>query len=256
MKKQLLNYMNLPEKRAVILQSGGLDSIVVSTLLTWAGFEAVEVFVDYGQKALDKELEYAQRHCDYLGRKLEIVHLDIPWFKNQAIIDGTVDNEGKEFTKNNKVNPDVHISMRNHMLLSIAGSLAESLQYKYICSGLNGYQTLLGRPKLGFVDAHKNFIKKLEKSLNEGSAMKWEYKNKLKLLTPLIGMSKREIIELGFEIFADFENSWSCYNNDDKPCLKCGSCITRAEGFELVFAEDPLLEKLDMKISKNLLFNK
>lgn len=254
MKKELLNYMNLPNKKAVLLQSGGLDSNICAAMLTWAGFKVVELFVDYGQSALDRELEMAEKICEYYGHKLVKAKIDIPWFKKLPIVGGTVKSDGVEEIKLNKVDPESYIPLRNHLLISMAGSLAESLKYEYICSGLNGQQNILGKPTGGFVDAHKNFAISLEKSMSEGSTMKHQYRKNFKLLTPLMGMNKSEVITLGFDVGADMSKSWSCYNSGEVPCLHCSSCIGRAEGFALLIADDPLLVELGVEMPKENLF--
>ena len=162
MKNLLQKYKALPDKRAVLLQSGGLDSCVCDALVHQAGFEVTELFVDYGQSALEKEWAMSQEMCDLYGHKLIRVSIDLPWLKTLPIVGGTVESTGVEEIKRGVVDPESYIPLRNQILLSIAGSLAESLQIRYVCTGLNGSQNILGKPRDGFVDTHPNFAKALE----------------------------------------------------------------------------------------------
>ena len=254
MRNILQKYKSLPNKKAVLLQSGGLDSCVCDALLHRAGFEVTELFVDYGQSALEKEWEMSQEMSDLYGHKLIRVSIDLPWLKTLPIVGGVVESTGVEEIKRGIVDPESYIPLRNQVLLSIAGSLAESLQVEYICTGLNGSQSILGKPLGGFVDTHPNFAKAVEKSLTEGSVTKHHLNNSFKVLTPLMNKSKPEIIALGFVVGANMSLSWSCYNSGNTPCCHCSSCIGRAEGFHLVAREDPLFTDLGIKFPKNNLF--
>ena len=254
MKNLLQKYKALPDKRVVLLQSGGLDSCVCDALLHQAGFEVTELFVDYGQSALEKEWAMSQEMSDLYGHKLIRASIDLPWLKTLPIVGGTVESTGVEEIKRGVVDPESYIPLRNQVLLSMAGSLAESLQIRYICTGLNGSQNIFGKPRDGFVDTHPNFAKALEKSLTEGSVMKHHSNSSFKVLTPLMSKSKPEIISLGFEVGANMSLSWSCFNSGEVPCCHCSSCIGRAEGFHLVEREDPLFTDLGIKFPKNNLF--
>ena len=254
MKNLLQKYKELPDKKVVLLQSGGLDSCVCATFLKVAGFEVTELFVDYGQSALEKEWEMSQEMAELHNHKLIRAKIDLPWLKTLPIVGGVVLSTGVEEIKQGVVDPESYIPLRNHILLSMAGSLAESLQVKYICTGLNGSQNLLGKPFGGFVDTHPNFAKAIEKSLSEGSAMKHHLNSKFTVLTPLIGKSKPEIIRLGLDIGANMGLSWSCFNSGDVPCCHCSSWIGREEGFVLARALDPLLLDLGVKFPKENLF--
>lgn len=254
MQNVLRRYQKLPDKRAVLLQSGGLDSCVCAALLHKAGFEVTELFVDYGQSALEKEWEMTQEMADLYGHELIKVSIDLPWLKTLPIVGGEVKSTGVEEIKRGAVDPESYIPLRNHVLLGIAGSLAESLKVKYICTGLNGSQNIMGKPRDGFVDTHPNFAKAVAKSLTEGSVMKHHSHDKFTVLTPLMSKSKPEIIALGLSVGANMSLSWSCYNNGDVPCCHCSSCIGRAEGFYLVGIQDPLLTDLGTKFPKENLF--
>lgn len=240
MDKEILNYVNLPNKRVVLLCSGGLDSCVCAHLLTWSGFIIRGVFVDYGQSALKKEWEKTKALSKSLGFKVTRVKIDIPWIKDLPIVGGEVTEDGEIHIQRKEADPDCYIPLRNHILISLAGSLAEKLKFPYICTGIAGWQDILGRPKYGYTDAHRKFADSLEYSLNEGSVFYHQDHRKFKILTPLVSKSKAEIIQLGEEICADFSLSWTCYNGGEKPCGKCPSCIDRANGFRANCLEDPL----------------
>lgn len=255
MNKRNLNTVNLPDKRAIVLQSGGLDSNVCASFLDWAGFvEVVELFIDYGQSAIKKEREMAKKIAEFFGHEFVECKINLPWFSEVALVGGKVAGDGIEYAKKNQIDKESYVPLRNHVFISIAGSLAESRHFKYVCCGVNGSQDILGRPKYGFVDTHQSFIKSIEDSINEGSATKHKDKSKIEIITPLIGMSKRDVIDLGLRIKAPLEHSWSCYNNGNKPCMQCSSCIGRAEGFYSACVDDPLLISLGVKTDFSKLF--
>lgn len=254
MKTNVTEYKKIQDKRAILLQSGGLDSCVCDAVLREAGFEVIELFVDYGQSALEKEWEMSKEMADLYNHEIIRVNIDIPWFKTLPIVGGTVESTGIEEINKGIVDPESYIPLRNQILLSIAGSLAESRQIKYVCTGLNGNQNLFGKPLFGFVDTHPNFAKAIEKSLTEGSVMKHHLGSKFEILAPLMSKSKPEIIALGYAVNANMGLSWSCFNSGDIPCCHCSSCIGREEGFILAGRQDPLLINSKIKFPKNNLF--
>lgn len=244
----------MPKKRAVLLQSGGLDSAVCASFLHWAGFKVTSVFINYGQSAVKREQEMAERISSKYGQSLCVVKIDLPWLKSLPIVGGEVKSNGVEEVKLNIADPESHVPLRNHLFISVAGSLAESKRFQYVCAGLNGKQDLFGRPHDGYVDTHKNFAVKLSKSMSEGSVMKHQHKTRIELLTPLMGMSKSEVIQFGLEVGTDFTDSWTCFNGDEYPCMQCNSCIGREEGFVLAGVKDPLLRLLELEFPEENLF--
>ena len=250
MNKQLLNYVNLSDKRVVLLQSGGLDSCILAHFLAWSGFKVYNLFIDYNQTALEKEWETAQQLTKSLNQKIIKAQIRVPWFDNEIMNGGVVTSNGYDNYNNGVQDSQTYVPLRNHLFISLAGTLAEKKRIPYICSGIAGAQDILGRPKNGFTDSHKKFADKICDSLNEGSEMYHHLHHPFTLLTPFVGMKKEEIIYLGREISADMSLSWTCYNKGPIPCGKCSACICRQIGFLNNEIPDPLLEYLSKPIDK------
>lgn len=248
MKKELLKYNDLVNKRVVLLQSGGLDSLICACLFNHFGFEMHHVFVNYGQNSFKKEYETAKSIIDEYGGELHVVNLSLPWLHDSTVIAGHKVEDWNSDGSLNTIEAGTYVPLRNHFLLSIAGSLAEAKRIPYIASALDGAQDIFRRPTGGTTDKHPYFVKTMVKSLNHGSAMYHVDHKKFTILTPVMDMYKYEIINLGKEINADMSLSWSCYNDEEVPCCECSACRSRALGFYQAGVKDPLLEKFGLEI--------
>lgn len=237
-----LGYENITDKRVVILQSGGLDSNVIASVFNYFGFEIHHIFVNYGQNMLEKEREYSKKIAEYYGGTYQEVTLDLPWLKDTTSLVGNLVDDTHETESQFNVNlTGVYVPLRNQMLLSIAGSYAEAYEIPYIACAFDGAEDENHIPTGGTTDKHPTFVKKLEDSLNEGSAFHHIKGEKFTILTPVMGLYKPEIIGLGLATDSDMSISWSCYNKADKPCGQCSACKLRAEAFKEVEMEDPSL---------------
>jgi len=245
-KKQVLEYMNLPDKRIVLLQSGGLDSCICAALFSWLNFEIHHVFVDYGQNAKEQELKSAQLIAEKYGGEFYKTSITLPWLETSTTLVNSSDKyQGEiEHESLSSVKTGCYVPFRNSVLLSIAGSLAESKRIRYIGAAFDGSENLLHKPTGGTVDKHPTYVKAFERLLREGSAMYHIDGVPIKILTPVMDMYKTEILEMGLEINADVSLSWSCYNNGDKPCLKCSACHLRQDLFNIFDIEDPIYTRL------------
>lgn len=231
------------DKRVVLLQSGGLDSCYLACLFNRHGFEVHHVFIDYRQNARVRELESAEKIVEKYGGELHVVDLDMPWLESSTLLRGhraeSFENLGIE-ARLSAVTTGTYVPMRNHIFLGIASSLAEALKIKYIASGLDGWQDEGGRPQGGTTDKHPNFVREIERSLREGSAMTHVSHNDFELIVPILAYEKHQVINNGLFIGCDFSLSWTCYNNGDKPCGVCGSCGDRRMNFEYLDEIDPV----------------
>ena len=240
--------MKIKDKRVVLLQSGGLDSCFLASLLYDIGFEIHHLFIDYGQNANKQEKYAVERIVEYYGGELHCVSLDMPWLVDSTLL---ADHEVGDYDvpkKMGSVIAGTYVPMRNHVLLSIASSLAESLGIKYIASGIDGAENFLHQPQTGCPDKHPTFVKKFEKSITEGSTLKHMKHDKYTLLTPLVGVEKEATIVFGTDLLdTRFDLSWTCYNNTEEPCGKCCACIDRANHFRNVGLEDPALKNKNVQ---------
>ena len=218
----------IKDKRdVVLLQSGGLDSCYLACLLSKNGFNIHHLFVDYGQNAKDRELEKAKEIVEVYGGTLHTCKIDMPWLAESTLL---VDHEVGEYNVDHamgSVKTGVYVPMRNHVLISLASSLAEALDIRYIATAVDGNEDYYGKPLSGAPDKHPTFIRAIEESLTEGSSRKHCKNSDFTIIAPTLGNTKEDTIALGLEIGCDFSHSWSCYNNSEKPCGKCCSCIDR-----------------------------
>ena len=247
-------YSEIEDKRVVLLQSGGLDSNVCAAVLSKLGFEIHHLFVDYGQNTSNKERGFVSAIVEKYGGTLHTVSLKADWLLDNALAKGGI-NDWEAEGNFNTIEEGTYVPLRNAFLLSLAGSLADKLQIPYICAALDGYEDLDGNPLVGTTDKHPTFVKKVESALIEGSSMYHVNGHKFTILTPLMGSYKEDTIKLGEEYGADFSISWSCYNSEDKPCLKCSACKERARGFFYAGIKDPLLEKFGIEVPRNKIFD-
>ena len=241
MLSKMKDIASIKDKRVVLLQSGGLDSCFIAFYLKYFGFEIHHLYIDYGQKAREKELIAAKKIVNRVGGELHCVTIDMPWLKDSTIlVDDTKDiGTYKVSPRFGCVQSGVYVPLRNHVLISIAGSLAESLGIPYIASGIDGLQDIFGRP-VNSTDKHKKFAEKLEDSITEASTLYHIHGKKIKIIAPMIRLTKEQEIKFGTEVFgAHWEDSWTCYNSKEKPCGECCACKDRLMHFKNAGIEDP-----------------
>lgn len=229
----------IEDKKVVLLQSGGLESIYLAKLLSDYCFEINHLFIDYGQNSCKSELKAANNIVKAYGGTLHQVKISMPWLKKDTVLCG---EEVKSYDVSNQmgcVECGTYVPLRNHVLISIAGSLAESLDVCYIATGLDNSQDIFGVPLGGTPDKHPNFAYSIENSINEGSVI-YQVKGKhISLIAPILGRTKEETIKRGLELGCDFSLSWSCYNNGEKPCGYCCACIDRKSRFKNAGIDEP-----------------
>lgn len=216
-------------KRAVVLLSGGLDSATALAVAADQGFEAFALAVDYGQRH-DAELEAARRIAGRAGASLKIVSVDLRAIGGSALTD---DIDVPEEQTEEGI-PVTYVPARNTVLLSLALGYAEVLQADAIFIGVNavdysGYPDC--RPE--YIAAYQAMAQLATKAGVEGAA--------LEIRTPLIDLTKAEIIQMGTSLGVDYSLTVSCYQADSagRACGKCDSCRIRKQGFEDAGLADP-----------------
>lgn len=238
-----LDNLNIEDKRVVMLNSGGLDTCYVASYLNYWGFYIHHLYVNYGQNSAEQEKKYAQLLCKRYGGTFHEANITLPWLRDSTVLAGHRVGTYDITSALGTVEAKTYVPMRNTVLLSLAGSLAEALDVHFIAAGLDGKQDTLGRPMYGAPDKHFNYAKTLEETLNEGSSQ-YHVKGKyIELILPVLGNEKEDTIRSGFEIGTDFSLSWTCYNNGDKPCGTCCACQDRAEHFKNLGLNDPIFYK-------------
>ena len=216
--------------------SGGLDSTVA---LCWAlakGYECFAITISYGQKHI-KEKKSAQTIAKLLGVNLFDLKLALPWLKSSSLVDKSKKIPNFKISEiNGKKIPSTYVPGRNLMFTSIGVSLADAIKAEAVVLGPNIVDYS------GYPDCRPVFYNALEKAVNFGTEA-GSSGGKIKLLIPLIKMSKADIVKLAIKLKAPLELTWSCYSGLKNPCGKCDSCKLRAKGFAEAGIKDPALIK-------------
>ncbi len=222
----------MPKNNAIVLLSGGLDSATVLSIAQSQGFECYALSFSYGQRH-SAELAAAKKIAKINNvAEHKVFDIDLSSFKGSALTDESIDVPLNQTDANNI--PVTYVPARNTMFLSIALAWAEVLDVQDIFIGVNavdysGYPDC--RPE--FIQAYETMANLATKAGVEGSA--------LTIHTPLIRLSKAEIIQLGVKNSVDYGDTVSCYQADDqgKACGKCDSCHFRKQGFIDAKIDDP-----------------
>jgi 7-cyano-7-deazaguanine synthase len=214
--------------KAIVLLSGGLDS---STTLYYAkakGYDVRALIFDYGQRHR-REIRAAQAVARAAGVPFEVVRISLPW-KGSALLDKSVAMPMKG-VKEGKI-PSTYVPARNIIFVSFAASFAEAVGARVIFIGANAVDYS------GYPDCRPAFFRKFQAALDQGLKAGVEKKG-VRILTPLIDLTKEDIVRLGRKLGVPFQKTWSCYNGRDKACGTCDSCRLRAKGFLGVGISDP-----------------
>jgi 7-cyano-7-deazaguanine synthase len=221
-------------KKAVVLLSGGRDSAVS---LWWAkahGYECRTISFDYGQRH-KKELRQAARLAKKAGVAHETIRIRLPW-SGSSLTDKKVALPHHKLAQIGRGGiPSTYVPGRNTLFLSFAMSLADEIQASALVIGANALDYS------GYPDCRGPYLRAFERVANLGTRLGSEKKKKIKILAPLLRLSKKDIVELGFRLRAPLELTWSCYRGGRTVCGTCDSCLLRAKGFLEVGRPDPAL---------------
>jgi 7-cyano-7-deazaguanine synthase len=219
---------------AVVLLSGGLDSYTAAAMAQADGFALYALTVAYGQRH-GIELESARRVSQALGvvRHVEL-QLDLAAFGGSALTgDGPVP---KDRVLDDETIPSTYVPARNTVFLALALAWAEALGARDLVIGVNALDFS------GYPDCRPDFIRAFEHVAACGTRAGVEG-SRFRIHTPLIALSKAEIITRGLALGLDYGLTHSCYDPGDSgsPCGRCDSCMLRARGFAQAGAIDPLV---------------
>ena len=237
-----------------VLLSGGLDSATVASYAKAAGHELVALTFNYGQRHR-RELEAAKRVAGILELQHEVVDLPVmkklSWYSalTAGVLDVPKDRTIEDLTKDI---PATYVPMRNTVFLTLAAALLESRVLSLIEDGQIDPEEISASVFIaanavdysGYPDCRPEYFKAMRQALLEGSKLGKQYGVSIDIETPLLHMTKVEIVKLGIELGAPLEHTWSCYEGGDLPCGACDSCLLRAKGFAGAGVKDPLLERL------------
>lgn len=223
------------KKKAICLLSGGLDS-AVATAIASRNYEIFALTFFYGQKH-KKELKSAKKLANFFKVKEHKI-LKIPL--DEISISSLINKEKKipvgesyEEIKKSKDIPTTYVASRNIIFLAYALAYAEKVNAEKIFIGVNQLDYS------HYPDCRKDFIEKFQEMAKVGTKAGVEGKC-IEIETPLLKMSKAEIIKKGYTLRVPFELTWSCYQGRKKACGVCESCILRLRGFKKANLKDPL----------------
>jgi 7-cyano-7-deazaguanine synthase len=218
-------------KKAIILLSGGLDSATVAAIAINQGFTLHAVSFSYGQKH-HKELEHAKLIRDYFKiNSTQIISLQAEIFATSSLIGNKKIAKNRDLAKSEI--PNTYVPARNIIFLSYALALAESFNIYDIFIGVNAVDYS------GYPDCRPEFIENFTAMANAGT--KLGQFNKIKIHTPLINLTKAEIIKIGLELNLDYSITHSCYDPiNDYSCGACDACLLRLRGFKENNLQDPI----------------
>lgn len=221
--------MNTPQRNAVILLSGGLDSATVLAIARHDGWRCHALVIDYNQRHRH-ELDAARRVAEHLGTaSVVVMPLDLRLFGASAL---TADIAVPKHAEQAGI-PVTYVPARNTIFLAIAGAMAESLAAQAIFIGVNAIDYS------GYPDCRPEFYDEVAQVLRLGSKVGTAYNVPMRIEAPIIAMTKADIVRYALEIGAPIELTWSCYAGDETPCGACDSCMLRANGFRDAGVEDP-----------------
>ena len=227
----------MTNKPAVILLSGGLDSATVLAMANEQGFAPYALSFRYGQRH-SLELQAAGRVAAALGVvRHHIVDIDLRSFGGSALTTGLAVPKHASVADLGEGIPVTYVPARNTIFLSFALAWAEVLDSRDIFIGVNALDYS------GYPDCRPEFIHAYEAMANLATRAGVEGEGRLRIHTPLIDLSKAEIIARGLELGVDYGLTSSCYDPGPAgaPCGGCDSCLLRAKGFAGAGVEDPLL---------------
>ncbi|MGH9603816.1 MAG: 7-cyano-7-deazaguanine synthase QueC [Terriglobales bacterium] len=219
----------LQRSRAVVLLSGGMDSCVCAALAA-RDYRAAALHVSYGQRTEEREAAAFEGICDRLGinERLHVRNEVLRAVGGSALTDEriAVPNAGE---KTGTGIPVTYVPFRNAHLLAAAVSWAEVLGAEKVFIGA------VEPDSSGYPDCRPAYYEAFNRVISAGTRARG-----IEVVTPLIAMRKQEIVQLGLELSAPFDLTWSCYSREDLACGTCESCVLRLRAFEAAGARDPV----------------
>lgn len=219
----------MTKELAVILVSGGLDSCLTAAIANQT-YESAFLHLNYGQKTEQREKKAFTNIADHYQVK-ERLEIDMRHFS--TIGGSSLTDKHIPIAEANLKSEDIpqsYVPFRNANILAIATSWAEVIGATKIAIGA------VEEDSSGYPDCRKSFFEAFNLVINEGTKPDTD----IKIITPLIKMSKKQIVEKSIELNAPIHLTWSCYQNEEKACGTCDSCALRLRGFQQAGLADPI----------------
>ena len=217
-------------KSAIVLVSGGMDSCVTAAIAKRETDEIAFLHVSYGQRTERRERQAFTDIADFygVGKRLDVSIEYLARIGGSSLTDASIavteaDLESKEI-------PTSYVPFRNANMLSIATSWAEVLGAEKIYIGA------VAEDSSGYPDCRPEFYEAFEKAIEKGT----KPETNIEIRTPIIHLSKADIVQKGINLDAPLHLSWSCYRSEDLACGTCDSCALRLRGFARAGFQDPI----------------
>jgi len=216
-------------KKAVCIISGGMDSALSAKIAQKEGYEIIAVHFNYGQRTQIKELQCFRKIAKHLNA-IKSYELELNFFEQigaSALTDKTIDiptggiEEGV---------PVTYVPFRNGIFLSISTALAEKHGAEALFIGV------VEEDSSGYPDCRESYIKQMEKAINLGT----KEETNITIHMPLVALNKSQIVQEALALGVPLEETWSCYQSEERACGVCDSCRLRLRGFEMAGEKDPL----------------
>ena len=222
-------------KKAVVLLSGGVDSTTILAIAQSQGYDVYTMSFRYGQRHV-LELDSAKQISEKMGAKKHvIIDIDLRAFGGSALTDDIDVPKERSDQEIGTGIPITYVPARNTIFLSFALAWAETLEIDTIFMGVNALDYS------GYPDCRPEYIEAYQQMANLATKSGVEGTTKLKIETPLISMTKAQIMQKGAELGVDYGLTLSCYDPDpqSRACGACDSCLLRIKGFEEAGIADP-----------------
>lgn len=215
---------------AIVLVSGGMDSCVTAAIAAAENDSTAFLHISYGQRTESRERQAFNDIADFYGvaNRLDVSIEYLAKIGGSSLTDENIPVSAADLSS--KEIPSSYVPFRNANILAIATSWAEVL-------GANGiYIGAVGEDSSGYPDCRPEFYEAFQKTIDTGT----KPATHIEIRTPIIQLSKAEIVKKGLELCAPLHLTWSCYRSEDLACGTCDSCALRLRGFEQAGIEDPL----------------
>ena len=217
-------------KIAICLVSGGMDSCVTTAIAKAENDELALLHVSYGQRTERREKRAFDDIADFYGieKRLGVSIEYLARIGGSSLTDQAMEVTEADLESNEI--PTSYVPFRNANMLSIATSWAEVLRASSI------YVGAVAEDSSGYPDCRPEFFEAFQKTIDTGT----KPETRIEIRTPIIHLSKAEIVKKGIELGAPLHLTWSCYRSEDLACGTCDSCALRLRGFATAGVKDPL----------------
>jgi len=222
--------MTLRSERAIVLVSGGMDSCVTAAIARVEAHELAFLHISYGQLTERRESKAFTDIADHYGvdKRLDVSIEHLAKIGGSSLTDETI--TVSEADLESKKIPTSYVPFRNANMLSIAVSWAE------VIGAANIYIGAVAEDSSGYPDCRPEFFDAFQKTIDTGT----KPETRVEIRTPIIHLTKAEIVKKGIELNAPLHLTWSCYRSEDLACGTCDSCALRRRGFDQAGFKDPI----------------